>query len=297
MVASEVRTAAAAVRSAAFLRPVDLAQLGLSRYRVAALVANGSLVRTRNGRYLRPEVHPALITASRYGGRLDCTSLAAAMGIFVRESRSLHVQLTPATTRLPPRPAHVVAHWRQSRAGRCDLAADLIEALAQACRCQRPRDAVATLDSAWHHGLVDESDIAEIFRRLPRRFRPVRRLLDRRSESGAETIMRLLLRGLGCSVEVQVAVTGVGRVDLIVDGWLIVECDSKAFHEGWEAQLRDRRRDMAAAALGYTTVRPVAEDIYYRPDEVLATMRAVVSHGPRAAKPLQNSTEPKPIPT
>ena len=35
--------------------------------------------------------------------------------------------------------------------------------------------------------------------------------------------MRLMLRGLGCQIEVQVVIPGVGRVDFVVDGWLIVE--------------------------------------------------------------------------
>jgi hypothetical protein len=42
--------------------------------------------------------------------------------------------------------------------------------------------------------------------------------------------MRLLLRALGHRAEVQVRIAGVGRVDLVVDGWLIVECDSRAYH-------------------------------------------------------------------
>jgi very-short-patch-repair endonuclease len=287
MATGEIWDAARLILPATFLSPAALTAMGLGRYRVSCLVKDGRLVRLRNGRYIPADLHPDLVTAGRLGGRLDCVSLLSAIGVFVRHKPTApHVQFTPGTTRLPPRPMGVTAHWRHTSGERAGLAAELTEALTQACRCLTPRDAVATLDSAWHHGLVDEQAIAEIFARLPRRFRSLRQLLDRRSESGAETLMRLLLRGLGCRVEVQVKVPGVGRVDLVVDGWLIVECDSQAFHEGWYAQKRDRRRDLAAAALGYTTVRPLAEDIYYRPDEVLATMKAVVSH-PR----LQNSTQ------
>lgn len=76
---------------------------------------------------------------------------------------------------------------------------------------------------------------------------------------------------------------------MVVDGWLIVECDSKAHHEGWDAQKKDRRRDLRAAALGYTTVRPLAEDILFRRDELVARMRGVLAHGPVAAR-VQNST-------
>jgi very-short-patch-repair endonuclease len=274
---------------ATFLSLHGLAERGLTRHSISRLVAGGELVRLRNGRYVPAHIHADLVAAGRLGGRLDCVSLLTALGVFVRVAHPLHVQFEPGTTRLPPRRG-VVAHWRRSSAERRALAADLIEALAQACRCQSPRDAVATLDSAWHHGLIDEDGIAAIFARLPRRYRTLRELLDRRSESGAETLVRLLLRGLGVDVEVQVEIPGVGRVDLVVDGWLIVECDSRAFHEGWEAQKRDRARDMAAAALGYTTVRPIAEDILYRLPEVLAAMKAIVAHPPRRVG-VQDSTD------
>jgi very-short-patch-repair endonuclease len=276
---------------AEFVRPAQLAELGIKRHDLSGLVGSGMLVRLRNGRYVSSQTHPRLLEAGRYGGRLDCVSLASALGVFVRRDTALHLQFTPGTARLPSRPAHVVAHWRRSEAAPCALASDLVEALVQACRCQQVRDAVATLDSAWHLDLIGEAEIAEIFRRLPLRYAAVRHMLDPRSESGAETLMRILLRALGCDVAVQVAIPGVGRVDLVVDGWLIVECDSKAFHEGWAAQARDRRRDLAAAALGYTTVRPLAEDIYYRRDGLVTTMKAIVSRAP-APPARQNSTDP-----
>lgn len=271
---------AAQILPATFLSARALAEQGLSRHAVTRLIGDGVLLRLRNGRYVPSHMHRDLIAVGRIGGRLDCLSLLTAIGVFVRIAPPLHAQFDPATTRLPPRPG-VVAHWRRSAAPPTSLAADLIEALAQACRCQAPRDAVATLDSAWHHGLIDEEGVGAVFARLPRRYRSVRAQLDPRSESGAETLMRLLLRGLGVDVQVQVQVDGVGRVDLIVDGWLIVECDSRAFHEGWEAQKRDRARDLAAAALGYTTIRPIAEDIMYRMPAILELMKAIVAHPPR----------------
>ncbi|WP_440589480.1 DUF559 domain-containing protein [Microbacterium testaceum] len=63
-----------------------------------------------------------------------------------------------------------------------------------------------------------------------------------------------------------------GRVDFVVEKWLIIECDSKAHHSSWEAQREDRRRDRAAAAAGYFTLRLIAEDILYRPETVRAAI-------------------------
>jgi very-short-patch-repair endonuclease len=171
----------------------------------------------------------------------------------------------------------MVRHWRHTGARPGSTRTEIVEALAQACRCQGPRAAIATLDSAWHRGWVDEEGISEVFARLPRRFRVLRKHLDQRSESGPETLVRLMARGLGCAVEVQVQIAGVGRVDLVLDGWLVIECDSREFHEGWESQQQDRARDLALASRGFVTLRPWASVIMWQPETVVAAIRGVLA--------------------
>ena len=256
----------------------ELRRRGASRRQIDEATAGGRLIRVRKGTYISGGCQPAILTAARNGGRLDCVSLLALLKVFVLHPGAMHVQMDYGSTRIPARSQQLVRHWRATEVEHASLVAPLVEALAQACRCQPPRAAIATLDSAWHLGLVDEQDIAEVFRRLPRRFRVLRAHLDRRAESSAESLMRLLLRSQGWTVDVQVDISGVGRVDLVVDGWLIIECDSEEFHSGWEAGKRDRRRDLAAAALGYVTLRPIAEDIMYHPERVLSTVRAAIEH-------------------
>ena len=87
--------------------------------------------------------------------------------------------------------------------------------------------------------------------------------------------MRLIALSLGFTVELQVKIAGVGRVDLVLDGWLVVECDSEEFHRGWVSQKRDRRRDLLLAARGYASLRPIAEDILWNPELVSAALRAL----------------------
>ncbi|GAA1688887.1 type IV toxin-antitoxin system AbiEi family antitoxin domain-containing protein [Microbacterium sediminicola] len=268
--------------SARHITTAQLTHDGCSDRAIREFVASGILHRVRRGRFVAAGTPADLEAAARLGGRLDCVSLLRALGIFVARHHALHIQITDQSSRLPVRPTDVTAHWRQTSANPTALAADLIEALAQACRCQHPRDAIATLDSAWHLGFVDEAGLTKVFSRLPRRLRRLRDLLDPRCESGPETLMRLILRGLGCDVEAQVPIAGVGHVDFVVDGWLIIECDSKAHHSGWDAQRRDRRRDLVAASLGYTTIRPVAEDILFRPETVLEYVKATLAHRPGA---------------
>jgi very-short-patch-repair endonuclease len=249
----------------------------LTRRAIDGHLAAGALVRLRKGTYLAGDCPTVLLDAARHGGRLDCISLIHSLGVFVLARPAMHIQMDPKATRAEPRSDGVVRHWRRTSARPGALATDLVEALAQACRCQPPRAAIATLDSALHLRLIDEGALAAVFDRLPLRYRALRPLIDGRCESGPETLMRLLRRGLGLEVEVQVRLAGVGRVDFVVGGWLIIECDSEAHHGGWDLQLRDRRRDLAAAALGYTTLRPVAQDIMFAPERVIDAVRGLVA--------------------
>ncbi len=264
------------------LHRADLRATGATGRQITDAVRDGRLLRLRRDRYLAAGAHPTVCAAVRWGGRVDCVSVLQLFGVFVRETGSLHVQMAPDASRVP-RPddaAQVIRHWRTSRAAADATLAPLDEALLAAVRCQRPRDAIATLDSAWHLGVVDEARLNELFARLPRRYRSLRRLLDRRAESGTETLVRLMLRAIGCGIELQVSIDGVGRVDLLVDGWLLIECDSEAHHGTWQDHKRDRRRDAAAVALGYTPLRLLAEDILYRPEWVADLLRRTIATGP-----------------
>ena len=58
----------------------------------------------------------------------------------------------------------------------------------------------------------------------------------------------------------------------VLDGWLVIECDSKEFHEKWQQQVKDRERDLALASRGFVVLRLTAAQIMYRPDEVRAAI-------------------------
>lgn len=269
-----------------FLRRGDLRAQGWTDRALGAAVADGRILRPRPGAYLPPGAPTDVVDALALGGRLTCVSALVDHGVFVLDASTLHVHLH---TRRPsaPRPARLLRrHWgtlHRTPHPRA-TAVEAIDALACAIRCQPPRAALATLDSALHHGVIRADELDELFRLLPRRHRVLRRLIDARAESGPETLVRLILRTLGARFDVQVVLLGVGRVDFVVDGWLIIECDSEEFHSGWEAQRRDRRRDQAAAALGYATFRPIAEDILWHPDLVRAALQGLLASRRGAAR-------------
>jgi len=277
------------------LTRADLRAQGLTAREITAAVARAELVRVRRGHYVQRGAPDALLRAARIGGRLGCLSLLAVLGVFVFDSSVLHVHMQHGDSRMRsgtqtarplPRRQHrkrVVLHWRSLTAPPSSGCVDIVDALIHAVGCQTPRHAVATLDSALNQGLLDSEQLDEVFGALPRRFHVLRELLDGRAQSGTETLVRLMLRGLGCTFDLQVAFPGVGSVDLVADGWLVIECDSKTHHSDWGQQRADYRRDRALAALGYCVLRLTAEDILYRPELVLDAIRGLVRTARRTA--------------
>ncbi|WP_460772108.1 endonuclease domain-containing protein [Microbacterium sp. GXF7504] len=257
----------------------DLLGAGLAPREITVEVRAGRIVRARNGEYLHPDADQDCVDACRAGGRLACVSELARWGVFVLDRSTLHLRCDRGDGRFRELPRSVRRHRsRQGRKDSRDASVDIRQAFIDAVRCQGPRAAVATLDSGLHERLIDEIDLDAIFAALPRRYGVLRRLLDPRADSGPESLVRLLLRTLGCSFDVQVRIDGVGVVDFLVEGWLIIECDSEAFHGTWEHRRRDLRRDQHAAALGLVTYRPIAEDILWHHDDVLAAIRGLLRH-------------------
>ncbi len=278
--------------SVEFLTRADLLSRGYSRRAIQAAVRRGELIHVRRDRYVPAGSDARVARAVRIGGRLTCLSLLAILGVFVLENRSLHVHVAPTASRLrfrtgkkqgkrtsslETRRSGVRLHWmRLIREPGASCTVDVLDALAHAVACQAPRAAIATIDSALHLGLIAQHDVAEMFAALPARYRALRSWIDGRAESGPESLVRIMARMLGCSIRLQVEFDGIGRVDLVLDGWLVVECDSKQFHSDWAAQVRDRERDLALAALGYSTLRLTAAMIMYRPDEVFAALKGLI---------------------
>lgn len=271
------------------LRRDDLLRLGWSDRGLATAVAAQRLLRPRRNCYLPPDSSADLVVAATVGGRLACVSELQRHGVFVLEGEALHVHLHERRGHRSLAGRRLRRHWGRLRRTPhpAAIAVEFFDALRESVRCQPPRAAVATLDSALNMSLISSDDLPELFAALPRRYAVLWPLLDGRAESGPETLVRLMLRSLGVDFEVQVTIPGVGRVDFLVDGWLIVECDSIAHHSSWDAQRRDRHRDQSAAARGFATYRPIAEDIMWQPDAVrgaLAGLIGILSRRPRTAR-------------
>ena len=240
-------------------------------------IDSSSLVRVARGWRSDAPDHAGL-RAVRLGGRLTCMRAAETYGLWVPPGdTNLHVHVD--TSRSPYRAeANATIHchadlyhpqpnmplWRDTLKG----------TLASIVRCAPFRDAVATVDSALHQGLIERSEFVAVADSLPRRFRSIVRHLDPQAESGIESHLRLIATGLGLTPRPQVTIPGLGRVDFLVHGSVILEADGQGFHSDPTAFERDRHRDAVAAALGFTRLRFSARQILC--DEPLVR-RALIS--------------------
>ncbi|WP_079002884.1 hypothetical protein [Plantibacter flavus] len=266
-----------------------LLEEGMRPRAITQAVRDGTIVRVRRDRYALPGVHDDIRAAVRIGGRRACLSTLAARGVFVFDATRVHVHVDRSASRLRgPRAEdrrlatsdrrEFSLHWRplDQPCGTFDCDVSIIDALAQSIRCQAPRMALATLDSAVHLGLVDEPDLRRVFALVPGRFRALMALIDGRAESGPETLLRLIVRSLGLSYEVQPRLAEGGRGDLLVAESLLIEVDSRAHHEGWSHAVSDRTRDLRAASRGLTTLRPLYQHVVYEPGLVAAAITGLI---------------------
>lgn len=87
--------------------------------------------------------------------------------------------------------------------------------------------------------------------------------------------MRVLLGDVGLRVEPQVRFRGIGRVDLLVEDWIVVETDGAEFHDA-EVSTRDRKRDAALVSLGCTVLRFRYAQVVFEPTTVVAAIVSAV---------------------
>ncbi|WP_157985595.1 endonuclease domain-containing protein [Microcella alkaliphila] len=147
------------------------------------------------------------------------------------------------------------------------------DALTRLLACQPRRMSIAVLDSALRAGMVDAEGVNQANARVPAVFRVSPGELDATAESGIESLVRVALRDAGLRVASQVVIPGVGRVDFLVEGRVIVEVDGREWHRG--EQERDYRRDLEAVQRGYRVVRVDYEHaVAHAPLVVAAVVRS-----------------------
>ncbi len=282
----------------------ELRERGKTEREIAEAARQAELVPVRRGVWARPGTSTLLLQAVRAGGVATSITAARHLGLwtppdlppdrpyrypYTAEQDRLHVAFRRSTTRLhdPDRPgmrltrrSDVVLHPSDPDVLAGSAGFGVVPALLlveHAFRSLPPERALAVLDSALHERYVRPADLHALAAALPARFRSVVLAADGRADSGLETIARHLLRAAGLRVEVQPVLDGIGEVDLLVEGRLVVELDGRQYHDDEEAFARDRARDLAATRLRYRTVRFTWRQVLFEWPAVEAAVFAALS--------------------
>ena len=128
--------------------------------------------------------------------------------------------------------------------------------------CMPLKVSLPMLDAARNRGLFDVSTLAipPTGSRLPH-LREALSLSSERARSILETVARLQLIYMGLTPQVGVWIEGVGEVDMIILGFIVIEVDGWAFHSSKEQREKDLKRDRELLRRGYVVLRFTYDDV------------------------------------
>ncbi|PKQ36055.1 MAG: hypothetical protein CVT61_02740 [Actinobacteria bacterium HGW-Actinobacteria-11] len=270
-----VRAAAVTAQHGGVVRGTLLQRYGITRRMRADEVRAGALVRVRPGVFAVPTADLSLQEAAAHGGALTCTHALRLHGIWVLSADGPpHVWLG-GNGRVHHADCECVGHYDAGRAG-VGLA-PLEEVLIHVYRCAGDEVFFAALESALTQRKISSAARQRIRRRLPARAHWLVDLARSDADSGLESLLRLRLHLSGITLECQVRIPTVGKVDFVLDGLLILEADGKGNHEAPGHRHRDLVRDAAASVLGYETLRfDYAQIVHAWPTVEAAVIAAIL---------------------
>lgn len=263
---------ALAICGGAARRPA-LARLGIDDAALRRAVRAG-VVQPVRGLYALPTAPPDHVALLQHRQLLTCSSAAPFYGLWsVNSAGPVHVQhrrgeafdgqVGHSGLLLEPHPHRPVAA--------------LGDVLIHALRCLPFAEALVMTDCAVGRG---DMTVGFLRDRLPGkrngRARHVLEWVDHGAESMLETLARTYFRQAGISVETQVHINGVGYVDLLLEGRLIVELDGR-HHGEWAQVKKDQRRNNISVVQGYSVLRYYYDDVVHHPALMLAEVRAVLA--------------------
>jgi very-short-patch-repair endonuclease len=232
-----------------------------------------------------PRESADVIAAVRVGGLVDCVSALAEVGIFAFDTSLTHVRLDHEMSRMRSTRSRFIPltdhnrsnlrlHWSPLDLSETatNFSVGIEDALGSALRCQQPWHALASIENALHQGVISRYAAERLFETAPGRVQHLRPLIDARAEAGQETVLRMIVLDAGLDCEPQVVIPGVGRVDLVVEGCLVLEADSRQAHDGWEHHLRDRQRDLLLATQHFVSLRPAYQHTMFEPQLVRSSI-------------------------
>ncbi|GGH96617.1 DUF559 domain-containing protein [Arthrobacter liuii] len=255
------------------VRSAQLLDAGFSRRDLLRLKDVG-IAQPRRGVFVLPGCDEGFKAAILNNGRLSCVSAAVHYGLWLRKP--------PARVHLACNHGHgsgFIRHRTVRFQGHPFLPLAAVEDVAlHALGCLPPPASTAVATSAIRLHGVSRDLLADQLRadRSGTALRILREL-DVHAESIVEVDAQHVFRTNGIEYQTQVLLPGIGRVDFLLDGFLIVEIDGFAFHSKRGDMLRDRARNNSSAVSGYTVLRYMPEHIWFDPSLVVREIRAVLA--------------------
>ncbi len=253
-------------------RTSQLLAAGYSRTEISRLPEQGA-TQPRRGVLMLKGCKPEFATAIRNNAKVTCASAASYYGLWLRN---------------PPEQHHLACdHGHGSgfvrhRTIRFDAdpalpLASVEDAVIHSLGCLQPNAAAAMAVSAVRlRGVPLALLRGELSAHKSRPSLLILQELDLRAESIVEVDTQHLLKSHGIAYDAQVQLPGIGRVDFLIEGVLIVEVDGFAFHADRSALRRDLFRNNASTLKGFSVLRYPPEAIWYEPGRVIAEIRAVL---------------------
>lgn len=236
------------------VRARSLRAAGVSPGDLRRAISAEALIRVREGVYAAPALDPLIVRAAAHGGALACASSLRRRGVWVLDDAvDLHVWVGPHGRTFSHGGCRCVTHRDDGVAVFGEVG--IVQALVQVASCLGDEAFFAAFESAWRLGYLGRTERAEVRAGLRAGKRWLVDIARGDADSGLESILRLRLLRLGIVLRCQVRVPGVGRVDFLLAGVLILEADGRTGHARESERQKDLVRDARAAALGYETLR------------------------------------------
>ncbi|MGG5174766.1 DUF559 domain-containing protein [Pseudarthrobacter sp. J1763] len=250
-------------------------KLGFSRRAIAEATAQGLVQRVSAGTYSVLPASSPLHLAASHASALTCLSAAKHYGLWhLFLPQVPHLAVTGHLNDVP-----CVQHRTAgSLRGLTPPVLALKDVLLDALLCLSELEALVMVESACTRG---DSSPGFLMRHLqgPRtgKARGILDLVEGGADSLIETVARVLFRRHGFHTETQVYIDGIGYVDFLINGCLIVELDGLAFHFNERQFKKDQDRNNRAAELGFRVLRFRYQHVVYSPEFMLEQIKSTLA--------------------
>ncbi|MEV7635533.1 type IV toxin-antitoxin system AbiEi family antitoxin domain-containing protein [Pseudarthrobacter enclensis] len=253
-------------------RTATVLNAGFTHRDIRNAVAAGEVRRRRHGVVALPGAPSDFVAAVLGNGLLTCASGAAHRGLWLlNQPEKVHL-----LCRHGGPPETVVHRETLVPHGTAEPVASITDILIHGLRCLPEVEAAVMVESAVRQGVTT---LPYLRQRLPGNrngaARRVLELVDGTADSAIEVVARLLFRGEGIYTETQVELPGIGCVDFLLEGFLIVEIDGGSHLEPRQVK-KDRSRNNASTLSGYSVLRYGYADVVYNPQKVVAEVWQVL---------------------